>query len=323
MESPSTSYRWTLFPWLADQCRVEKVKTLLVLGDVTDSKDQHNAELVNHVVREFDKLRAAVPRIVILMGNHDFLRDGNMFFKFLDALPGIEVVTSPSEDKDIKGESTFFLPYSKNPVKDWDGLDFSHYRYMFMHQTVKGARSSNGQEMEGETLPPLNAAKVYSGDIHVPQIIGAVEYVGSPYHVHFGDSFKPRCVLLERDGNAVDLFMKSPRRITMKVKSLEELKATALHETRAGDQVKLRLGLDEADRHDWKRIKRQAIDFLVAHDVDVHAVELVAGASGEVGDLMHAARRSVDPAESLRRFVAVEELGGDAYDAGMDILETR
>lgn len=312
--SASTEYRWGLFPWLAEQCKLEKVKTLLILGDLTDAKDNHSAELVNRTVQAIKSL--PVERIIILAGNHDWLKAGQEFFRFLNVLPNVEFITKPTEDTEFSGPLCYFLPYSKAPAKDWGGQDFSHYDYLFMHQTVSGAVSSNGQKMDGEVLPALNAGKVYSGDIHVPQVIGPVEYVGSPYHVHMGDAFKPRCVLIEKDRNTVDLHFDTISRVTVAVGSLKELYKKDFV---SGDQVKLRIELDEADKHQWQRLKREALEELKSRGVDVQGVELVVKKAGRV-KLDTSADYS--PGDAVMRFVQAEELGPTALEVALEIIES-
>lgn len=317
-----TDYRWTLFEWLVKTCREEKVKTLMILGDLTDAKDNHSAELVNRLVFNIVKLLRELPglEIKILVGNHDWLKQGEEYFRFLNNIDRVQYITRPSEDPDPTGPSAFYLPYSKSPAKDWKDLDFTHYDYLFMHQTVTGAKSSNGQEMEGDVLPPLNAGKVYSGDIHVPQIIGDVEYVGSPYHVHFGDAFKPRCVLLERGGRPVNLYFETISRVTVQVKSMRELKKLNLRE---GDQVKLRIELTEAEKHDWSRMRRLAVEWLKAAKVEVCGVELIVDKSDRrLVDGPQAATPEFSPTESVERFVEAEELGGEALLTALEILES-
>lgn len=318
VESPSTEYRWGLFPWLAEQIREERVKTLLILGDLTDAKDNHGAALVNRIVRAFQSLPADLV-IRILAGNHDWLKAGEEFFRFLDVLPNVKFITRSWEDDDVSGPSAYFLPYSKHPARDWQGMDFSHYDYLFMHQTVKGAKSSNGQEMEGEELPELNARKVYSGDIHVPQVIGKVEYVGSPYHVHMGDAFKPRCVLLERDGNPVNLYFKTISRVTVTVSGLAELKRLAF---KPGDQVKLRVELAEADKHAWSRIRREASQMLRDAKVEVHGIELIVKASTRRMLNEVSQTKALSPEDSVLKFVDDEELGGEALAAALEVIES-
>lgn len=289
---------------------------------MTDAKDNHGAELVNRVVRGFDALRRAAPRVVVLKGNHDYLKSGHMFFDFLGALDGVEVITRPTEDPDLRGRPTFFLPYSRDPAREWASYDFSHYNYLFMHQTVRGARTSNGQVMEGRDMPALNAMKVYSGDIHVPQVVGGVEYVGSPYQVHLGDNFAPRCVLLERGGRAVDLHFDTVKRLSVRASGLDDL-ISKVCDLRAGDHVKVTLELDGADRHAWRAIRRQASDVLDEAGLVSQGVEMAAAG----GRSLHGARKALalaeTPEQALRRFVEAEGLPGDAYDAALDVMEAQ
>ena len=319
VDSPSTLYRWELFPWLNEQIKRHGVRSLRILGDITDAKDNHPASLVNRIVSSIRALQC--DDIKILAGNHDWLLKGEEFFRFLNHIPGVQFMTSMTEDPTVAyGEMSLFLPYTKTPAADWKDIDFAHYDYVFMHQTIKGARASNGQVMDGEALPQMPVRrKVYSGDIHVPQDIGGVTYIGSPYHVHFGDNFEPRVLLLERGGKETWLRMPSPRRVVLKVSSLKELERADLD---PGDQVKLRMTLSAADKHAWSRIKREAVQMLDEREVVVHGVELLVDKAGELESAGAAVRATLSPPELLKRFVEHEELGADAYDAGMDVLES-
>ncbi len=319
--SESAKYRWALFPWLNEQIQKHHVRTLLILGDITDAKDNHSAELANLVVQSFDRLR--LDDIIVLAGNHDWLKRGQEFFRFLNYFNKVRFITKPYEDEgNVKpgSPSAFFLPYSKNPMQDWKGFDFSHYDYLFLHQTLAGAIASNGEAMEGEALPPLNAGRVFSGDIHVPQDIGGLTYVGSPYHVHFGDNFTPRCILIGRDGKEQDLHFPSIRRMSVRVQSLRELSRLDL---RPGDQIKLRMNLAEEDKHAWSRIKREAMEILRDAEVSVHGIELsvVAGSRRTRIDGGRPAATRKTPAEAILSYVQHEELPATVYQVGLDILE--
>jgi len=325
--NPADEYRWAFWSWLAGELEAEKAQTLLILGDVTDAKDYHSAQLVNRLSTAFAELLARFPhlQIRVLAGNHDWLRQGGVFFKFLEHLDKrLTFITEPFEDLLDDGPASYFLPYSKSPIKDWAGMDFSHYDYLFMHQTAPGSIASNGQTMDGEELPPLNAGKVYSGDIHVPQTIGSVEYVGSPYHVHFGDAFTGRCILIDRKRKTYELHFKTISRLSVKVQGLRQLKK---FELRAGDHIKLTVQLAASDLHDWKRIRRECAEYLRSRSVEVHGLALetasqrtrLAGTSSAAG--VADPSRRMGPGDVVTRFVIDEELGAEMLDVGLDIVE--
>ena len=322
-DNPRDEYRWGIWKWLDEQNADGYFKTLVILGDLTDAKDYHSAALVNRMVRALHGASKRYERIIILMGNHDYLKAGSVFFEFLGAMNDrVRFITKPTTvDEDDKGLLAFFLPHSKNPTKDWAEFDFSHYDALFLHQTVTGAIASNGQKMEGESMPPLNAGRVFSGDIHVPQKIGPVEYVGSPYHVHFGDSFEPRCIELDHNGKAHDLHFETIRRVAVRVKNLRELRALEWGE---GDQAKIKLVLSQADAHAWAKLKREIRDWLLKQGVTVEGIEL---------ELERTRRRLLEPGQPSPRsgplsdpdailaFVEAEDLGAEAYDVAMEILK--
>src|ERR1700756_2997969 len=169
--NPRDEYRWALWPWLRKTCEKEGAHTLLILGDLTDAKDHHSAKLVNRIMREIEATRNCVERLIILQGNHDYEATGHPFFAFLSALPGVTFASRPL-DTSSEGEAALFLPHTKTPLKDWSGFDWSMYHYVFMHQTVDGSIASNGQRMAGDAFPDMQSAgKIYSGDIHVPQLV--------------------------------------------------------------------------------------------------------------------------------------------------------
>ena len=321
--NPRDEYRWGLWSWLRKTCEKEAVQTLLILGDVTDAKDYHPAELINRIVREIDLTRACVPEIIILQGNHDYLRLGHPALGFVSALQGVRFVSKPM-DTSAEGEAALFLPHTKTPLKDWAGFDWSMYRYVFMHQTVDGSIASNGQRMDGDQFPDMTSAgKIYSGDIHVPQVINGVEYVGSPYHVHFGDSFKSRCVLLNAGGEAFDLRFRSISRVTLDVGTLDLGQICQMHRLRAGDQVKLRLHLGASELHEWHAIKRAAVEEMKTAGVELFGVELVPPKQRRRFNESALPQGAVflRPQDLVYNFVEREELGADALDIGLELLE--
>lgn len=174
---------------------------LVILGDLTEQKDRHPARLVNQVVAHIAKLASIVP-VVVLCGNHDYRTTGQPFFEFLKQLPNVAWVGDVCAGEHLPNKrlakamaGCLFLPHTFNYEEDWQQSlrTLDKHRYVFAHNTFTGANVGFGRNLEGipiEVLP--KKAKVVSGDIHVPQELGPVTYVGAPYTVDFGDDYEPR-----------------------------------------------------------------------------------------------------------------------------------
>jgi len=319
--NPRDEYRWGLFDWIGVQCRNEQVKTLCILGDLTDAKDYHSSTLTNRVVSSIAQIAAAGMRVIVLMGNHDYLRAGHAYFEFLNAYPGVTFVTKPWEDLS-DGAACLWLPHTKTPASDWADLDVTHFNYIFMHQTVSGAVASNGQKMDGEGIPDLSRwGKVYSGDIHVPQVIKDVEYVGSPYPVHFGDKFNARAVLIDSRARAVDLHFDTISKWSLTLPDAGHLRA---YDFRPGDQIKLTVLLHSSAKHEWQRVRREVLEYLKHEQVELHDLSLkIQPVQGTVAGLAEPHRPGEEPVsddEAVARFVRGEDLGGDVLDFGLDLM---
>lgn len=323
--NPADEYRWGLFPWLREQAREYKAKSIGILGDITDAKDYHPAVLVNRLVKEITSLTEVVEQVYILAGNHDYLKDGHPFFSFLSAIPGVKFINTIYSDLE-DGLQVLWLPHSKQPARDWEDFkDLSWYSHIFMHQTMRGSLSSNGQEMGGEGVELLKWFKpgpdlptIWSGDIHVPQKIGLVEYVGSPYPVHFGDSFEGRCILVRKDGTRKDLFFDTIRRPSFVVSDINQLfEISEGGQVGKGDQVKFKVVLPQAEQHEWPRWKTLIEGFCREHKVELHGLKLeVTKPRRRLTEI----KKATDPEDIVLRFVEDEGLTAESFEAAMEIM---
>lgn len=215
------AYRWQIFGFLTMHIKRLvwegwTVPTVVISGDLTDSKDRHPAALVDPMVQHVTAL-AAIARVFFIEGNHDYIDDAQPFFGFLGDLPNVTYIKEPGP-VEIGGLNCLCLPHRR----DWStGTTWrrntpfvpktavepgarGRYDYLIAHQTFAGSMASNGDRMEGVPLSTVsakatNGAPVLSGDIHVPQKVGNVTYVGSPHPVCFGDDFEPRILFVRRD----------------------------------------------------------------------------------------------------------------------------
>lgn len=281
--SPRDEYRWRLFPWLREQIVKHSVQSLVVLGDLTEAKDYHSARLVNRIVDELAKLcppsQPDSLTIHLLRGNHDGTDPECPYFRFLRWLPFVTYYAVP-QLRDLHGRRVLFLPHTQEPER-WEQELLRSAEVIFMHQTVSGAVSETGAALEGIALTALDhcRAKIWSGDLHVPQRVGPVEYVGAPYPVRFGDRFKPRAVLLENElRKARDLepprfgrpliVIDDPEQRTRSIE--EEIRAA----TAPGDQVKVRVRLTRAQLMLWDQLRRAVLAACSQAEVELCGLEV-------------------------------------------------
>lgn len=273
-------YRFDLFPWLRQQCKDIDVARIFILGDLTDFKNNHSARLVNKIVDSLVSLTEVCP-VTILKGNHDFVDKDEPFFKFLNYIDGIDFIVDINVDFRCGGKSFMLLPFTRTPNKDWENLDFSTPDFILMHQTFSGAMASNGQLMDGDAPREIlgkTKAKIFSGDIHVPQTLGPITYVGAPYRIRFVDSFRGRCLILSTDGKTSEIHLPTLQRHTVYIDEPEEL--LAFDDIRSGDQIKIRIRVPKANTSEWSIIKDETIKRAREKGLNVFALEAIVDAGG-------------------------------------------
>ncbi len=278
--NPRDAYRWGLFSWLREAIPKHSVKYLFLLGDLCEEKDRHPAQLVNKVVDELLLVykQTGLTEIYIIRGNHDGLDPNTSFFKFLGKYPCIKFIETPFAAPFCDRE-VLMLPHTTTPAEAWKNVEMERADYIFMHATVKGAVSESGIQLDGipaGLLATAHRAKIYSGDVHVPQKVKLgrveVEYVGAPYPVKFGDKFEPRAILIENFRTSRSIAIPSIRRQTITITPKDaEIPLDAL---RQGDQIKIRIRLTPSEYGDWARLKKQVVSICAEAKVELCGLEL-------------------------------------------------
>lgn len=254
------SYRFRIFKTMHKIIKDHEVNLVLILGDITEEKDEHPSRLVNRIVNHLYRL-AKECRIIIMKGNHDFLGDpNNPFFSFLGKIPNITWINNPTETKALRYHTelgnSIFLPHTNNYKKDWKSLTFSNYRWIFCHQTFAGTMIG-GRHAEGIPLEIFPIDRIISGDIHIPGD-DPVTYVGAPYAVDFGDDYSPRMLLL--DGKRkTSIPVPGPQKRLLELRSINDIQRPLKVKINAGDILKVRVDIaakDYARWHDYQEIVR-------------------------------------------------------------------
>lgn len=271
--TPNTldEYRWSMFPWTRKQIELRKMDALVIAGDLTNSKDNHPARLVNRLVDEL-KLTASMVPVHILMGNHDYIDPNNPFFKFLSELDEVFFYVHPRQ-VEVAGQSVLFLPHTKE-YKIWKKLPFNQ-DFICFHAPVRTALNGIGRITEGVPYQMFNKdrtrARVISGDIHHPQRVFNVRICGAPHPINFGDDYEPR-VLLSDDRKVTSLRRLTMKKVNITLESYTEL--AEMTELSEGDQVWLYLTLPRSEFVHWEKHKGRVLKQADKMKLQVCGIEL-------------------------------------------------
>ena len=280
-------------------------------GDLCDKKDKHSSDLVNRVVGEITRIAARAP-VYILKGNHDQPLTGPAYWQFLNEIENVHFIDEP-----VVACNCLFLPHSRNPAKEWPPHFFKmQYKAILMHQTVKGARDG-ATTLEGEPLPPMpDYVPIYSGDIHVQQKIGNVNYIGAPHPVRYGDSYPCRILLLRDDDLTIskEIKLNPIQKTIVDITSVDDLKKLRL---RKADQIRVRFSMPAANLSEWPKIEQALEKWANKQGVEMASIEPVL----VMGPTAKSYNQWGKPEEVLRMFAAAEGIEGDLLNVGLELLE--
>lgn len=323
-------YKWQLFPWIKELLSKTHINNLLILGDIFDRKDRHPAKLVNRFIEELQKLTASssLHSIIILKGNHDYLKPDEPFLEFIKTLDKIFFIKHPTTII-FDDAKTLWLPHTRTPEEEWKQINFtdSNLQYVFFHQSVIGAKVSNFFEMkEGldKNIFSGTKARLLSGDIHVPQHIPitntpyGMDYIGTPYPVAFGDNYKPRAILL-RNKEIIEIpNTKTIQKVTLYIKNNSELEDYELNEN---DQLKLVFVLSQEELADWNNKKQAAQAYCQKRGFILRDIRFEKESS-ETSETILPVSKIVNqsPKEIFTAFIELEELDEETIKAGMELL---
>ena len=322
-DTPRDKYRWELFPWLGKTLRTSlfPIYYLFILGDLTQAKDYHSSKLVNKIADAVTTLvqDACLKRIYILRGNHDGLDPDCPYFRFLRHLPAVQYVETQWME-DIGRTKILMLPHTKNPRLEWVYEDFYDADVILMHATVEGSVAENGMTLNGVHHGYFRGirADIYSGDVHVPQTVGKIKYIGAPYPIHFGDKFVGGAVLLKNGKFHSELPFNTLHRWMLDIQTPEDLQKVEVQE---GDQCKIRLALTPAEYLNWKEYKKQVIEWCAKEKVELFGIELAQEKEprGKIKENLKLAV-TLPPEQIIRDHCKQHRLGPDLQTTGLSLI---
>lgn len=317
-DRPQDEYRWQIFEKVYALANEHNLGTILLLGDLWDRKNNHSGVLLNRSIKSFKWLQEETgAEIYVLGGNHDMAIFGQHYWEFLDRMQ-IHYITQPFYHLDA-----WLLPFSANPMEDWRGLLLHQARAIFMHQTVAGALIEGNRRIDKTPcpMPPLpRGIPIFSGDVHRPQKVGSITYIGVPHPTRFGESWPNRLFIIKYGDyqHPIEISITGVRKLILDICEPRELFSVI---TRPGDQVKVKCSLPASQMERWPAIESDVRAWAARHEVLLSSIEasIVIEDKEATGATENVAALTV-PQEVLRSFAAKEQISDDNVVTGLELL---
>jgi hypothetical protein len=333
-------YRWELFPIVTEMIIKHDIDNIFLMGDLTDAKDNHPAQLVNRIVDGLAQWSDALAqygsgKLYILAGNHDGIDPTCPYFRFTRNLPNVVYIHLPTYMTSLDGADYLLLPHTRDPIKDWADLD-PKGKIVYAHITVNDAIAESMQKLTSSVTSDIfrTSAIAFSGDIHKPQTVyysgedwdvpgtRGLIYVGCPYNVRFNDNFTGNIVIhddVSQHWERVEL-PQFPKRITFDAWNIADLRQQVDLQTATGRvQAKLRLHVDQSTAGTYREFADQAKELLISCGVELH---------GLIPVMEHHKNEPVDPTAvreyrvtTYDEFCQEKQFSAEFIKAGRDIME--
>lgn len=326
-DNPRDAYRFHFLEEELPRLVAEhSVQQLLILGDITESKDGHKASLVNRMVDGIAALAQNVD-VYILKGNHDYTAQDVPFYRFLDHIPRVRWINEPEVIRLEGLGRCLFLPHTNDygDWVDWLMTPNGDYDWYFCHQTFGGADLGHGHLVNGGQDPRAtfgHNAHVISGDVHVPQKIGPVTYVGSPYAVDFGDTTDTQILLLEGE-TMLPVPVTGPQKQLVKLVGatpLDGLDGAPAAAVLAGDVVRVTIDLPAGCEMSRAAIRAEVRAWAEEAGVYLDSVKITSAAVSREKKAIHD-RPQRDDDQLVRDYARKMKKGKATVEAGLKIME--
>jgi len=204
--------------------RVTKKDSVVILGDIFDSRSSVDFKVLNDAWDFFIKLSRSCKEIFILAGNHDlYYRENKAEFvncRFLRFEPGadskvapVHIVNDITEAK-IAGKKCLFIPWVDSNEMKSRAVDamLGEYDVIFGHFEIIGLYGQHAIDertmFENEDFP--NDTVILSGHYHNRSQKGKIQYVGSLINSTFNDVGETKGIHLIKKSKVEFVAGKSP-----------------------------------------------------------------------------------------------------------------
>ena len=199
------------------------IDTIVILGDILHTMNIVNIQCLNVAVEFFKELDNLDIKIMIIVGNHDYIGPNEYLSKnhWMNVVSLFNPHNITIVDNIVRYNDNLYLPYVPDGkfVQTLENVDLTNIKYIFCHQEFLGSVyefgniiSENGEEWNNNHSTDTI---IVSGHIHKKQWVNKnIYYTGTPYQTRFNES-PDKTISLIRDGNITEIDLDLPKMITI------------------------------------------------------------------------------------------------------------
>lgn len=196
-----------------------RIKTIVILGDVLHTMNIINTHCLNAAIQFFKRLDLMDIKIMILVGNHDYIGPNEFLTKnhWMNAISEFHPQNITIIDSVVVYEGNVYMPYV--PIGRFaealSTLDVSNTKFIFCHQEFLGARYEFGN-VTSEHGDTWDTNIIISGHIHKRQWVKKnIYYTGTPYQTRFNEEPDKTVAMIKEDGEITEVSLELPKMIVL------------------------------------------------------------------------------------------------------------
>lgn len=203
------------------------INTIVILGDVLHTMNIINTHCLNAAIQFFKKLDVLGIKIMILVGNHDYIGPNEYLTKnhWMNAISEFNPKNITIVDTVITHGGNVYIPYVPTGRfnEALSTIDLQNIKYIFCHQEFLGARYEFGNVVSDHGDVWDKKPIVVSGHIHKRQWLNKnIYYTGTPYQTRFNEESDKTIALIKND-TINEFSLDLPKMITL-YKTISDLK---------------------------------------------------------------------------------------------------
>ena len=211
------------------QSTTPQIETIVILGDVLHTMNIINTHCLNTAIQFFKQLDLLGIKIMILVGNHDYIGPNEYLTKnhWMNAISEFNPQNITIVDTVVVYNGNVYMPYV--PIGRFNEalstINLQDIKYIFCHQEFLGARYEFGNIVSDHgDIWDEQKPTVISGHVHKRQWLNKnIYYTGTPYQTRFNEESDKTIALVKKDGDIHEISLDLPKMITL-YKTIPELK---------------------------------------------------------------------------------------------------